>query len=316
IVDGLRSIDEAILFLHLRHGDRIGHAVALGIDPEKYYNDRPYIAMPLQNALDNYAWILYCIEKCKVNISSSFYAYLIAQFDTYFNTLYSSLSPEYSDLSPDLQSYIQSWKLRGDNPNCYSKELNKDKDNLKDIKSSHLNPVTEWNKYDFCYRDKYKKINKNVYDLYHRYHFDNDLKKAATEMVEIEVNDGYIELVKQLQVIMRHFVLKKGVAIESNPSSNFLISKLDKTIELPVFKLFPVEESGNDSIRLNVSINTDDQGVFYTSLVKEYTLLAGALQNENNNELRIYSDDKILTWIKHLIDNSKSQCFMQKEMEN
>ena len=97
---------------------------------------------------------------------------------------------------------------------------------------------------------------------------------------------------------------------ESNPSSNFLISRLDKTIELPVFKLFPIEATENDAIRLNVSVNTDDQGVFYTSLVKEYTLLAGALQNEHNNKLRKYDNDKILTWIERLVDNGKNQCFM------
>ena len=66
---------------------------------------------------------------------------------------------------------------------------------------------------------------------------------------------------------------------------------------------------------LNVSINTDDQGVFHTSLVKEYTLLAGALQNEKNKDLRKYSDDKILTWIKQLVDHGKNQCFMQDKVK-
>ena len=32
ILDGLRAIDEAILFLNLRCGDRLGHALALGVD--------------------------------------------------------------------------------------------------------------------------------------------------------------------------------------------------------------------------------------------------------------------------------------------
>ena len=313
IIDGLRSIDEAILFLMLKCGDRIGHAVALGIDAEKYYHDRPYIAMPLQNALDNYAWILYCIKKLGMNVSQSFYAHLKFQFDTYFNDLYHHSSSSHSSISPDLQAYIQSWKLRGDNPDCYSKEI-MNIDNIGNITKPHLNPVTEWDRYNFCYRDDYKNVKKNVYDLYHKYHFDNKLKKEAEKIVEIKVNDEYVELVKQLQIIMRNFVLCKGVAIESNPSSNFLISKLDKTIELPVFKLFPIEESENDFVRLNVSVNTDDQGVFYTSLIKEYTLLVGALQNERNEQnkvLRKYSNDKILTWIKHLIDNSKTQCFMQ-----
>jgi adenosine deaminase len=315
IIDGLRAIDEAVLFLHLKYGDRIGHGVALGLDPEKYYNSRPHIAMPLQNALDNYAWILYCIGKFKKNIriSPSYYAQLNYLFNKHFNKLHSNSSISEQSLSPDLLTYIDAWKLRGDNPLCYRDEAKTEND-MENITKRHLNLflLTPWERYNFCNRNKYNHIKKNVYDLYHRYHFDNGLKDAASESVEIEINNEYIEIVKQIQNLMRNFILRKGVAIESNPSSNFLISRLDKIIELPIFKMFPVEESEDDSLRLNTSVNTDDQGVFFTSLVKEYTLLAGALQQEvNSNGFRRYSDDKILNWIKHLINNSKEQCFMQ-----
>jgi len=315
IVDGLRAIDEAILFLHLKHGDRIGHGVALGIDPEKYYKDRPHIAMPLQNILDNCAWILYCIEKFGINVSTSFYAYLISQFNEKFNRLYNCSTFEQM-ISPDLRTYIEAWKLRGDNPACYFDE--QPTNGIKKITECHLQPISEWEKYNFCYREKCRdmKTNPNIYSLYHKYHFDFKLKDSAKETEEVKISnkyiDEYIELVKQIQIIMKNLVLSKGVAIESNHSSNFLISKLDKSTELPIFKMFPIEESENDFLRLNVSVNTDDQGVFYTSLVKEYTLLAGTLQKEvNSNGYRKYSDDKILNWIKHLIDNSKEQCFMQ-----
>lgn len=37
IVDGLRAIDEVIQFLDFSHGDRLGHALALGISPSDYY---------------------------------------------------------------------------------------------------------------------------------------------------------------------------------------------------------------------------------------------------------------------------------------
>ncbi len=75
--------------------------------------------------------------------------------------------------------------------------------------------------------------------------------------------------------------------------------------------LFPIEEIDTDSVRLNVSINTDDQGVFYTSLIKEYTLLVAALQQQYHPDgiTRKYSNDKILTWIEKLIGNGKAQCF-------
>ncbi|MDE6982444.1 MAG: hypothetical protein K2P60_13750, partial [Lachnospiraceae bacterium] len=37
IVDGLRAIDEAMIFLQMGKGERLGHAMALGVDPEEYY---------------------------------------------------------------------------------------------------------------------------------------------------------------------------------------------------------------------------------------------------------------------------------------
>lgn len=301
IIDGLRSIDEAILFLQLKYGDRIGHGVALGIDPVTYYSKRKIISMPLQNALDNIAWCLYCIEKCKINISTSFLSHLEFSFVRYFNKLYNN------KLTADLLTYIYSWKQRGNNPECYRYAYN------KSIINENLNTITLWDKSNFIDCEKYKHIDKNVYDLYHLYHFDYELKIKARESVEIVIDNDYIHLVQEIQKITRNFVLKKGVAIESNPSSNFRISNLEKTNELPIFNLFPVDETEKDYCRLNTSVNTDDQGIFYTSLVKEYTLLTSTLQNEFDTKgMRIYSDDKILSWISHLIENGKQQCFMQE----
>jgi hypothetical protein len=225
-------------------------------------------------------------------------------------------------ISPDLNTYIEAWKLRGDNPACFFDEIKQDTV-IETITKQHLHPVTEWERYNFCYRERYCNCNRNpnIYSLYHKYHFDFELKDAAKKTEEVKIDRKYMEeyigLVKQIQVIMKNLVLNKGIAVESNPSSNLLISKLDNLAELPIFKIFPIEETENEFVRLNVSVNTDDKGVFFTSLVKEYTLLAGALQQEVNSVgHRKYSDDKILNWISHLIDNSKEQCFMQPNNEN
>ncbi|MGL5921018.1 MAG: hypothetical protein ACRCZQ_11050, partial [Bacteroidales bacterium] len=42
IIDGLRAIDETVLFLNYESGDRIGHALALGIDAIEYYSLKNY----------------------------------------------------------------------------------------------------------------------------------------------------------------------------------------------------------------------------------------------------------------------------------
>lgn len=305
IVDGLRAIDEAVLFLELGNGDRIGHGVALGLDVEAWYSHHHKIAIPIQNFLDNIAWILDKIREWNLNVSAGFYEKLKVSFDNYFNIMHNCGSSMKTQFSPDLLAYIISWKLRGDNPKFYF--------------SSEYNPsirrqygITEWDRYALRDMSVYKELQNNpiAYKLIHMYHFDSTLKKRAREIIYYTPEVELIELAKQLQLRMRNYILEKGVAVESCPSSNFLISNLEEFKDIPTFNLFPIQESSSDFVRLNVSINTDDQGVFFTSLQKEYAMLAGTLRAERDAKgMRMYSDDLILNWIEHLINNSKQQCF-------
>lgn len=313
VVDGLRAIDEAVMYLELSHGDRIGHGVALGIDVDKWYERHTIVALPLQNKIDNIAWMLYKIREWGLSISTAYYEKLYTEFERLFLKLYRTPFP-------GLLAYMTAWELRGDDPMCYFAH----KPEVR-----WLNPVTPWERYSIRDTRLFHELVESsqgdkmsmVYDLYHRYHFDTDLKRTASKIVMHEFNqdefaEERVNLVKQLQLRMRSCILEKGIAIESCPSSNFLISNLDQFKEVPTFSLFPIREAHASFERLNVCINTDDQGVFYTNLVKEYTLLAGTLRKQKNGNLRELSDDKILNWIKHLIDNSKQLCFRTGEVEH
>lgn len=301
ITDGLRAIYEAIKFLELSHGDRIGHGVALGIDVDKWYKRHCIISLPLQNKLDNIAWILYMIRHWGIETSTSYYQ----ELTTTFERLYLEL---FEEIPPGIDAYMDAWKMRGDDPECFfSREPEK----------KYLNGLTRWEKsriLDKKLYEEHARAGDKVYLMCHRYHFDTGLKhralKSVTQEFKPEFKQEYVRLVKQLQIKMRSYIAKRGIAIESCPSSNFLISNLDEFKEIPTFQLFPVcETPDKGSVRLNVCINTDDQGVFYTSLTKEYTMLAATLREEEENGNRKYTDDTILTWIKHLIDNSKQLCF-------
>lgn len=304
IIDGLRAVDEAVRFLELGNGDRIGHGVVLGIDVNDWYKKHPNVAIPIQNILDNIAWTLDKIRKWNLNVTAGMYEKLKVAFDNYYDQLY-NCNKAYKNYSPDLLAYIKAWKKRGDNPECYSSmSFN------PNVLANHS--FTEWDRCAIRKKHAFKDIKNNlvVYDIIHRYHFDAKLKKLAKEIIYYTTEPEFIELTKHLQIRMRNYLLEKGVAVESCPSSNFLISNLDDFKEIPTFNLFPIVESHDNFIRLNVSINTDDQGVFYTSLQKEYAMLAGTLREQKDeNGLRIHSDDKILNWIEHLINNGKQQCF-------
>ena len=63
-------------------------------------------------------------------------------------------------------------------------------------------------------------------------------------------------------------IVKKKIAIETNPSSNVKIGPIDGYIDHPIFRFM--------ANGINVSINTDDKGIFATSLSNEYSLIANA----------------------------------------
>lgn len=316
VVDGLRAIDEAVMYLELSQGDRIGHGVALGIDIDKWYQRHPVIAVPLQNKIDNIAWMLHKIREWGLTISTAYYEKLMTEFERLYEQLY-------QEACPGLMPYIKAWELRGDAPECY---YGSKPDGV------WTKPVTRWERFSIRNIKRYEsfvtisnRANSEppaAYKIHHRYHYDTELKRRASMIVKHEFNeDEYtqerVRIVKEIQLRMRTYIANKGIAVESCPSSNFLISNLDEFKEIPTFSLFPIREDETDHVRINVCVNTDDQGVFYTNLVKEYTLLAGTLRKyKTDDNKRKYSDDEILRWIKRLIDNGKQLCFRTGDVAN
>ncbi len=301
LLDGLRAIDEAIDFLQLGYGDRIGHGVALGLDIEDYYQKRNYeIALPRQNFLDNIAWMLNKIKLWDIDISTALYEKLSTEFrDNYKKVFYKAM------IDSDLSDYIQAMALRDENPELFFAEY----EQRENIRKSYT--ISHWAIYS-SNRNKhfYKYLSKSIYELIQRYHYDTSVKSNGNIFTKYTLDKEYIKSLKILQLKMRQKIEAKGIAVESNPSSNYLIGNLRDMSKIPLFKLFPIDEQESGSNRLNVSVNTDDQGVFYTSLNKEYSMLAFVQQQKKNPDgSRRYSDDHILKWIERLIKNGNEQSF-------
>lgn len=63
ILSGLRAIVEAVMFLDLQPGDRLGHALALGINAKKWLEQIGHQAtMPKQEWLDNLVWLHHLLD--------------------------------------------------------------------------------------------------------------------------------------------------------------------------------------------------------------------------------------------------------------
>ena len=58
IADGLRAVEEAMLFLNMRNGDRLEYALVLGTDVRNYYEKRYYTIWACKQViLDNLVWL-------------------------------------------------------------------------------------------------------------------------------------------------------------------------------------------------------------------------------------------------------------------
>ena len=126
-----------------------------------------------------------------------------------------------------------------------------------------------------------------------------------------EVDCKYAELIFQVQNNMIRKFVDEGIAIETNPSSNYLIGTIKKYDEHPIFrfnsrKLKQVEPN----MQLSVSINTDDQGVFDTLLENEYALMALALKKKKDKDNhKIYDIEDIYEWIDYVRKMGIEQSF-------
>ncbi len=106
---------------------------------------------------------------------------------------------------------------------------------------------------------------------------------------------------------------RRQICIECCPSSNVRIGRLDKFENHPIFRFSPINPVQTRH-PLAVTVNTDDLGVFSTSLPNEYSLLALALLKKTDLEGNtLYSSQEVYDWIGRLIDNGYKYTFINQE---
>lgn len=314
IVDGLRSIDESVVFLNLTQGDRIGHALALGINAKEYYEfKKNKLMLPKQMVLDNVVWLLAKIRKYGIDICRN----EVNRLEKLYENLFQELYQQYFDKDSNFKNkyfhqtiYYDAWKLRGDDPYLY-------RENLEEDVESKIN-LTYWERCRI--NDEYpisKNIRKNidVKFLYQQYHFNPKIKEEGKLIKQFEISHDYMLLVHEVQKCMMHDLKAKNIGIECNPTSNYLIGTFKRYSKHPITKFFNFgleisPELVKDCPQLSVSINTDDQGIFSTSLENEYALMAIALEKEKDEfGNRKYNSTMIYDWLDKIRQMGLEQSF-------
>jgi len=326
LADGLRAVEEAIIFLGLRSGDRLGHALSLGTDVRKYYEKRyNTICETKQVLLDNFAWLHH---KCiRLRGSATLLGFLEMMFHKYFRDLYDEKfwekstrvsrifsEPDFDwEQLDDVETYYLSWLLRGNSP-TFGKDF--------DFYDEMPNGIEkQWIDAGLNHHVGAELASRNsnarqLYDMYHARNFADISQSVDSFTIPVDYREDFYELLEMIQEQLMSKIERKHIAIECNPSSNYKIGEIDRYEQHPILRFFNYGiDTPYKPHNIAVSINTDDQGVFSTSLEREYSLMALAMER---NELKGHKNSPraIVEWLDRVREMSIEQRFdVNKEDE-
>lgn len=327
LTDGLRAIDEVVRFCELPQGSRLGHGMALGIDAKQYYKMKNCkILLSRQDLMDNIAWTLgFCLEYGIV-ISEELSHDLESQFGSLLRTVYGEnikgggkgisdqgaedeltqlqaaatmVGTNLPEEKADWLLYYDAWKLRGDRPELYL-----------DYEQPERSAA-----YDGLLRNGMEDVrgNKTCCDYYKLYHFSKSVREKGAAPEIFNIGDDYIELVQKMQEELMEILTVKQIGIECNPTSNFKIGPFSRFDQHPMLRMYGKNLYKYPG-RMNISINTDDMGVFQTSLEMEYvTMYVALLKSKDENGNARYTKEAVLKWLEDVKAFGHMQAFTVDE---
>lgn len=316
IFSGLRAVDEAVSFCRLPEHSRIGHGMVLGIDARHYYHlKKNSSVLDKQEILDNTAWILgFCYEH-GIGIERDLNEELQGRFSKYLEEIYgraeSQGQPEEVQEAQRQAAaaeegnariymvYYDAWKLRGDRPEEYLKDKpGGSVESPEDCSLLAVEGLEDIREREVCRR------------YYRDYHFSADVRERGNQVDIWHVDDRYYRLITRIQEELRLILTERRIGVECNPSSNYLIGPFYRYEEHPMLRMYGKNLETHTSSRMNVSINTDDQGVFHTTLEMEYAVMYTALfKSRDDQDQPKYSEEGIRQWLSDVNEFGRRQAF-------
>lgn len=260
LLTGLRRLDESVTYLSLEEGDRLGHALALGVNPSVWFGRAGRVVVTYEERLFDLIWEWGCYARQGIGVASERLAYVRTEMVWLARSTFGrSYAPEDLMHFVDLLHREQALRAEGfpDNPTLRTYNLRRQKGQLA-VERDEPEP-------DGC-------------QLLRAYLSDEEVWRRGRMPKDIDLRNikHEQEALTQLQQGLRRKVGRLCLTIEVNPSSNLLIGDLGNFEGHPLWRLRPVV-SEVESFPLSVCIGSDDPLTFATTLPHEYQLLFDAL---------------------------------------
>lgn len=270
IIDGLRAIYEAIVFCDLKKNDRIGHAVATGIDAEswvKIIGQKMQISQGLH--LDNLTFV-YHLLKTQYKYKNNFVRKIENEIVKIFKDIY--------NISSSIKDIVDAWMMRKFCP----LHLFNDKNDIK------LNGAYDKNEIEFLRTKNYHfSTGKKALELYEKYH-DKTFTSAFNKIIEIDTAGLInVQAIKHLQILVLKVMAEKEIAIETLPTSNIRIGFHKDFSTYHLKNWIKLKDEGNQIP--DIVVGSDDTGIFATNIFNEYANIYCSLIDDGKTHYEIIS---------------------------
>lgn len=291
IVSGLRHIDEVIEELHYKPGDRLGHALTLGIDIEKWVRDHEVVPIPLQEHMENMLWIWGMCVNQGLDLPVQLEV-LEAKIMEYAERIY------YEPQGITVRMLYQAYKAK------FSVSHRKILENLK-----RAGIGTDGSRAVHCrYGDSecglnqmpwtWEKLLSTVYCSVY--------EEKYSQIALVPIAQKEAEVYREIQEALLKKVEQRGIYVETNPTSNLTIGEFFDFREHPIFRMNS-GSGGKESHHVLVTVNSDDPAVFNTNVENELAYIYYAAEYSG------YAKEEILQWLDKIRQNGMDESFIRKE---
>lgn len=279
LLSGLRRIDEVIDFCKLHSGDRIGHAIALGISVDTWVKENPIVAIPRGEYLDNLIWV-WGVYSNLSNIRSKAFIFLEQRILKLVKEVYS-----FSE-NVAIQTLYSAYLKRFEKVSHFDCDIicEEGKCSIKNINNV---------------------INSDIIKA--SYNCKICLEKIK-EPIYINPCDLEYEIIKEMQDYLQEKVARKGIVIEINPTSNAAIGSMKSIFDNQLYSLNYIGDDAKKNIM--ICINSDNPLVFNTNVSNEIGYLYyGMLKKGVGRE-------SALLWIEKLRKTGMDTSFIKLNTSN
>ena len=296
LLSGLRHIDEVIEHFQYKAGDRLGHAIALGQDIDDWVRSNEVVVLPRMEHLENLLWLWGNIVYRKMEIHV-----MAEELEGRIMDAAKEIFGDAAGLTTFVlyEAYQEKFKLSHDYvfKECEKSLINANQEENSQGHFCRLYDVENAKGKGYMWTKE--KLLCTYYCPYHALRF--------REPIFIPVSSSESSILKEIQTQMIAKVEKRGIYIETNPTSNTAISSQTSLFSHYIMNLnsLGLKKNGEDRSVL-VTVNSDDPIIFNTHAENELAYIYHALVHNG------YEKEKILHWIDKVRQFGMDSCFVKK----